>query len=129
MADISRLLSKDYGELFSFIYQNGLKPGKTMAFYYSSQLPFIMEAAVEVDKLPAQTTGRIKINKLNGGYAVIAHYKGPYDRVSIAYTAIGNWLKQQNKSAAGAPFEVYLDDPSTVKDPFDLRTDVYQLIK
>ncbi|MDP4217379.1 MAG: hypothetical protein Q8927_14345, partial [Bacteroidota bacterium] len=33
MADISQIMGRDYGELFAFVGQNGLKPGRTMAFY------------------------------------------------------------------------------------------------
>ena len=127
--DISAVLSKSYPELFTFVRQNGLKPGKLMAFYYSSQPPFVMEAGVEIDKMPNQTGGRIKINKVNGGNALIAHYSGPYDQIEIAYTAISNRLKEKNKVAGAPPFEVYLNDPYSVKDPFNLKTDVYQLLQ
>ena len=33
--DISKVLSRDYGELFTFVGKNSLIPGKAMAFYYS----------------------------------------------------------------------------------------------
>ena len=88
------ILGKDYAELFALINQNGLSPGKAMALYYSNKAPFILDAAVEVDRFPAQTTGRIKINKLKGGNAIIAHYKGPYEHIGVAYTALHTWLPQ-----------------------------------
>jgi effector-binding domain-containing protein len=127
--DMSQVINKAYGELFSFINQNGLQPGRVMGFYHTYQPPFVLDAAVEVDKFPFQVTGRIKINKVNGGNAVIAHFKGPYEQVAIAYTAISQYLKEKNKTAAGKPFEVYLNDPGSVKDPSELLTDVYQLIQ
>jgi effector-binding domain-containing protein len=100
-----------------------------MAQYYSVQPVFIVDVAVEVDKFPTRTQGRIKINKIDGGKAVIAHYKGPYGQIGMAYAAIVSWLKEGNKIADGRPFEVYLDDPATVQDPSELRTDIYQLTK
>lgn len=127
--DISRIIGAGYGELFTFINQAGLTPGRVMAFYYTYQPPFKMDIAVEVNKVPPQTTGRIKLNRIFGGKAIIAHYQGPYEKVEIAYTAIANWLKEHNQEAKGRPFEVYLNDPFTVKDPYELRTDVYQLIR
>jgi effector-binding domain-containing protein len=129
MEDISRVIGAGYGELFTFINQTGLIPGKVMAFYYTYQPPFKMDIAVEVNKIPAQTTGRIKLNKIFGGKAIVARYRGPYEKVEIAYTAIADWLKQHQQEAKGLPFEVYLNDPATVKDPYELRTDVYQLTR
>jgi effector-binding domain-containing protein len=98
--DISRIIGAGYGELFTFINQSGLTP-----------------------------TGRIKLNRIFGGKAIIARYQGPYEKVDIAYTAITNWLKEHNREAKGRPFEVYLNNPAAVKDPFELRTDVYQLMR
>lgn len=127
--DLSGVFSKDYGELFLYIRQNGLTPGKVMARHYSIQPPFILDVAVEVDKLPTRTTGRIKIDKTKNGNAIIAHYKGPYEQIGIAYAAIDGRLKERNKIADGRPLEVYLNDPMTVQDPSGLRTDIYQSIK
>jgi effector-binding domain-containing protein len=127
--DIGRLLNKDYQELFSYIDRRKLKAGKVMAFYYSSQLPFVFDAAVEVNSLPVKLTGRIKGKKIKGGDAIVVHYQGSYDQVGAAYTAITKWMKENNKKALEQPFEVYLNDPLTVKDPQQLRTDVYQRIQ
>jgi effector-binding domain-containing protein len=129
MEDISRVIGAGYGELFTYINQSGLLPGKVMAFYHTYQPPFKMDIAVQVNKIPAQTTGRIKLNRIFGGKAIVAHYQGPYEKVEMAYTAISGWLKQHNQEAKGRPFEVYLNDPATVKDPSELRTDVYQLTR
>jgi len=127
--DFNRLLQRDYAQLFSFIIQQGLRPGKIMVFYHTMQPPFVFDAAVEVDKFPVRLTDRMRINKTRGGPVLIAHYKGPYDQIAVAYTAIKEWLEQHNKQVCGFPFEVYLNNPSSVKDPFELRTDVYQELK
>lgn len=100
-----------------------------MAFYHTSRLPFIFEPAVEVDQLPTQFMGRIKGKKIEGGNAIVVHYQGPYDQVGRAYAAITKWLKENNKQPFQQPFEVYLNDPATVKDPQQLRTDVYQRLQ
>ena len=128
-ADISGVLNKGYGELFMFIYQQKLQPVKIMSFYHSSQPPFVMDAAIEVNKGPGTLAGRIKTKRIKGGNAVVVHYRGPYDQIGNAYTVIGNWLTKNNKQAVEPPFEVYLNDLVTVKDPKLLRTDVYQRFK
>lgn len=125
-ADISRLLSKGYGELFAFINQQRLQPAKIMAFYHSSQPPFVTDAAVEVNRVPDKLAGRIKSKTIEGGNALVVHYQGAYEQIGVVYAVINNWLTKNNKKAVEAPFEVYLNDPVTVKDPKLLRTDVYQ---
>ena len=122
-------LGKDYSELFSFIFQHGLNPGKILATYFSSSSPVVFEPAVEIRKVPAQTIGRIQFKKINGGKVIIAHFQGPYSEIRSAYQEILNYMKANNKEAIGQPFEVYLNNPSTVKDPYDLKTDLYQPIR
>lgn len=129
MADISRAIGAGYGELFTYINQTGLQPGRVMAFYITYKPPIIMKTAVEVNRVPDKLAGRIRVDKIPAGSAIIAHYKGPYEKVEFAYNAIADWLKQHKKEAARPPFEVYLNDPATVKDPYELRTDVYQFLK
>lgn len=127
--NISQLFERDYGELFRFIGKNRLIPDKVIAFYHSYGPPFSLDAAVEVNRIPGLPSERIKAKYLAGGNAVIARYRGPYEQVGMAYAAIANWLKEHKKATKDKPFEVYLNDPSEVTDPFELRTDVYQLIK
>lgn len=127
-ADMGRIFSKDYGELYRYIYQNGLKPGKLLARYYSVQPFFVFDVGVEVDKLPLAQEGEIKVNRLEGGWAIIAHFKGPYEQIGFAYSAIQSWLAANNRSGNGQPFEVYLNQPGNVQDAFELRTDIYQPI-
>ena len=57
---------------------------------------------------------------------MIAHILGPYDQVGQAYTAIGKWMNENHREAKSAPFEVYINDPASVKDPSEIETDVYQ---
>ncbi|HSC40424.1 MAG TPA: GyrI-like domain-containing protein [Chitinophagaceae bacterium] len=128
-AHIHLVLNRDYQELFMFTQQNALKTGKVMVFYHSARPPFILDAAVETDSLPDQTTGRIRINKYKEGNVLIAHYQGPYEQIGMAYTAISAWLREHQKTGIHTPFEVYLNNPAMVKDSYELRTDVYQYIK
>jgi effector-binding domain-containing protein len=129
MAGLSKVIQSGYGELFAFINQNGLKPGKVMAFYHSYANPISLEVAVEVDHVPSVLSGRIQSKIVAGGEALVAHYTGPYEEMEIPYNAVANWLKDNNKQANGMPFEVYLNSPDTVKDKSELKTDVYQFLQ
>lgn len=124
--DIGSVFSKGYSELMKYTQENQLKSKKFLAWYYSMQSPWIMDIAVETDKLPSELRGRIKSRIEKGGEVLIAHMWGPYSELSQAYIQIENWLKQNNRVARGNPFEVYLNDPFTVKDPSEIQTDIYQ---
>jgi effector-binding domain-containing protein len=129
LEDFGQLMNRDYGELFTFINNNHLQPGKVIAFYYTAEEPFTMDVAVEVNKLPHVLTGRIKAIELEGGVAVVVHYQGPYEQIGAAYDELKNWMKQNNKKAMEMPFESYLNNPAAVKDLWELRTDIYQRIE
>ena len=123
---IKDVLGKGYGELMQFIQTNQLKPVKFMAWYYAMQPPWPVDIAVETDKIPAELKGRIQSRIQPGSEVIIAHMQGPYNKVEEAYIQIFNWMKRNNRKAKGAPFEVYLNDPVSVKSPMEIRTDVYQ---
>jgi effector-binding domain-containing protein len=123
---IKDVLGKAYGEIMQFMQQNQLQPLKFMAWYGSSQAPWIMDIAVEVNKPPGTASGRIHSKVQPGGEVLIAHILGPYDQVGQAYAAIGKWMNENHREAKSAPFEVYINDPASVKDPSEIETDVYQ---
>ena len=122
-------MGKNYGLLFSLIGQQQLKPGKIMGIYHTAAPPFIFDVAVEVAREPGQLAGSVQFKIIEGGDAVVVHFKGPYEQIEMAYLQIEDWLKKSNKQRAGPPIEVYLNDPATVKDKNELLTDVYQLIR
>jgi len=128
-AAISDKSGKAYGELMQFIQENKLQPQKFMAWYYAMQPPWPMDIAVETNSIPAQMSGRIQSKTQPGGNVIIAHMWGPYNQVGQAYHKIESWLKETKYKAKGKPFEVYLNDPSTVKSPFEIQTDIYQPIE
>lgn len=123
---IKDVLGKAYGEIMQFVQQNQLQPLKFMAWYGSVRPPWIMNVAVEVNKIPEAVNGRIHSKVQPGGEVLIAHILGPYDQVGQAYSAIGKWMNENARKAKSAPFEVYINDPATVKDPSEIQTDVYQ---
>lgn len=129
MNDVGKTFQKGYAELFAFIQQNGLKPKGALAFYENFSDPITLEIAVEVEKLPKKVQGRISKKTFAGGKAVVAHYTGPYESLNLAYSSISQWLMDNNRKASGFPFESYLNAPDEVKDMFDLKTDVFQLIE
>lgn len=124
--EIGTIFNNDYAELMRFVRENQLAPKRFLAWYYSVRSPWIMDVAVETDRLPSELKGRVKSRIEKGGEVFIAHMLGPYSELGKAYTQIENWLNQNKRLAKGKPFEVYLNDPFTVKDPSEIQTDIYQ---
>jgi effector-binding domain-containing protein len=120
------LFGKDYGEMMRFMQQNKLEALKFMAWYHTKQAPWQMEVAVQANAIPEILSGRIQSKIQQGGEVLIAHMQGPYEELGKAYREIENWLKENNRKAKGSPFEVYINDPGSVKSSYELRTDIYQ---
>lgn len=128
--EIGPKLGEAYGEIGKFYKELGIKvTGAPMAFYSGAAYPMQIEAAVPVDKLPPAAGGRINTKQLMEGRAVVIHFYGPYSLLQKGYNKIADWMKANNKEANGAPYEVYIGDPGTTKDPYQVQTDIYQPIK
>lgn len=127
--EIGMYLNVSYIALCTFINQRRLSAGRTMAFYYTYISPFAVEAAIEVDSIPIVLDSFVNTRIVEGGEALVAHYKGPYEEVTFAYRAIEKWLHDNHRKAKGLPFEVYLNDPIAIKDKNKLLTDICQFIQ
>ncbi len=127
MTDIGPLLQKAYGEMGDVLKtQNLSMSGAPMAWYYTESEPFVVDAAIPVSAKPRAAGGRIKLRDLPAGPAVVVHYYGPYEESGAAYEKIREWITAQGKKAKGAPFEVYMDDPTTKSSMYEVRTDIIQ---
>ncbi|MEJ7736568.1 MAG: GyrI-like domain-containing protein [Chitinophagaceae bacterium] len=130
MSDIGTNLAKNYVEIGSIMKINNLSyAGMPLAWYYSQTEPYVIEAGIPVNKKPSKLNGRIKVKHVAGVNAVVVHFWGPYEMTSKAYPMIRKWLEQNNKTAAGVPYDVYVTDPTTVKDPYQIQTDIFQPFK
>lgn len=126
-AEIGPKLQKAYGEMGQLLQSAQLSMQRApMAWYYSSAEPYVLEAAVAVDKTPKNTPGRIRFRQVAGGKALVAHYFGPYEESKIAYKQIQDWILAHKATAKGAPYEIYMDDPTTKKSMYEVRTDIVQ---
>lgn len=76
---------------------------------------FVAEAPFQVITIPG------------GAFAKTTHY-GSYDQIGAAYEALHAWMNANNRVAAGAPFEVYVDDPATTPAN-QVKTEVFYPIQ
>jgi len=126
-SDIGPVLQKAYGEIGELINKDQLTfTSAPMAWFYSNSAPYVLEAAIPVNKAPGNTTVRIKYKTVPAENAVVVHFYGPYEETNLAYAKIQDWLKANNKKAKGTPYDVYVDDPTTKKSMYEVRTDIIQ---
>jgi effector-binding domain-containing protein len=111
------------------VKQNKLKvTGAPMAWYRTQKPPFFFEAGVPVDKKPAKLPKNILFRTIGGDSAIIAHFYGPYEQMSVAYETLNDWMKDRKKKLRSPAYEVYIGDPIDKEgnpiDPFKVQTDI-----
>lgn len=80
-----------------------------------------LDALRPLRELPA---GDIGASELPAGPAAVATHWGPYDGLPATYGRLHDWIHAQGREDSLGPWESYLDDPDSVPDPADLRTEV-----
>lgn len=129
ISDIGPTLQKAYGEMQEIVKSENLQlAGMPMAYFLTESAPYILEAALPVNKSPSKTNGRIKLRTTPDADAVVVRYYGPYEQDSAAYSKIREWLKTSSRKPKGRPYELYVDDPTTKPSMYEVRTDIIQLL-
>jgi effector-binding domain-containing protein len=128
---LSQKLAKIYGiKLAEFIKKNKLKvTGPPMAWYKTQKAPFFFEAGIPIDKKPKKLPKGFIIKQTGGGArAIVAHYFGPYEETPQGYAVLKEWITDEHKSIAAAPYEIYVSDPigkdGQPIDPYKVQTDI-----
>jgi effector-binding domain-containing protein len=132
---ISLKLGNIYGaKLQEYIKKNNLKTtGAPMAWYKKQKAPYFFEAGIPVNKKGTKSVSGVQFRELSACKAVIAHFYGPFELLPQGYDAIKEWMKDNKKKAAGAPYEMYITDPVDKNgkpvDPYKIQTDIIFPIK
>lgn len=127
---LSQKLAKIYAEKLSdCILKNKLKSmGAPVAWYKTQKAPFFFEAGIPVDRKPNKLPRGINYKRVSSGNVMIAHFYGPYEETVQAYQLLKEIIKDRKKTMAGAPYEIYIDDPigkdGVVKDPYKVQTNI-----
>jgi len=126
MATIGPKMGEFYGELMGFMGKKKVQPsGPPFCLYYTWENNiFDMEACVPVAK-PIPVEGRIKAGTLKAGNVAKVEFLGPYDKTGYGHEFAMDWIKKNNKKVNGAPWETFMNDPMTEKDPNKLLTIIY----
>jgi effector-binding domain-containing protein/competence protein ComGC len=127
-----KVFSKGFGEIMQFAKANKLQfKGHPFARYlrYDTITQFsVMDMGIPIEKAE-KGKGRVRIENIPAGNAVVAYYFGPYDKTGPAYNALHQYCKENGKVITGGPSEIYITDPMTEKDQMKVETDIVFPVK
>jgi effector-binding domain-containing protein len=131
VAEIGLFMETYMPQLYIYVIRQG---GKMAGHPYSINYNWdpdgmiLVEAGVPLEEAIAGE-GVIKATNSPGGKAVKAAYFGPYEDIAPVYEALEQYITVMKMEFNGAPWEVYITDPSEEPDPMKWETIVYFPIK
>jgi effector-binding domain-containing protein len=84
----------------------------------------VVAAVASLRPLAECEPGEIGNSELPGGRAAVTVHHGSYDGLKDTYERLRGWIAAQGLEAGAGPWESYINDPSEVSDPSELRTEV-----
>ncbi|NCT16140.1 MAG: hypothetical protein COW67_02360 [Flavobacteriales bacterium CG18_big_fil_WC_8_21_14_2_50_32_9] len=94
-------------------------------YHYWSDSIIDIEAGIPVEKAYEPNNNRIKLNKIDTGNYVTATHYGAYERLPETYFGINEWMRKNEVHVIGAPWEMYVTDPSGEPNPDKWETIIY----
>jgi effector-binding domain-containing protein len=126
-AEIGSFFSSALTEICELVAEQAVRyAGPPLTIYHcadSKEAEVDLEVALPVAE-PIEPAGRVEAIVVPGGLVATTMHCGPYAEVGPAYRALAEWIQEHGHEHAGPPREVYLTDPSEVKDPGAYRTEV-----
>ena len=129
-SDIGQL----YGEIFGYLGSQGItKPAGPTIFIGHD--PEYKESDVDVEAgVPISNAipgaGRVSVYELPGmEQAACTIYKGPYENIGEAYSAIMSWTEDNGYQITGPDRELYLTSPADTDDPAQYVTEIQFPVK
>jgi effector-binding domain-containing protein len=122
-AELARILPTVHGHVMA---KGGQMAGMPFLRYLGmGTATFSIQAGVPVaEAMPGE--GEIRSIELPGGRTATTLFLGPYHEVANAWDALNAWCADQGIEVDFGGWDVYENDPSTVTDPSQLRTRIYQ---
>lgn len=122
-AELARILPTVHGHVKA---KGGTMAGMPFLRYLGmGATTFSIQAGVPVAE-PIPGDGEIQSTELPGGRTATTLFLGPYHEVGKAWDALNAWCTDQGIEVDFGGWDVYENDPSTVSDPSQLRTRIYQ---
>ncbi|PZF81427.1 MerR family transcriptional regulator [Jiangella anatolica] len=114
-----------YHRLYDAIAAAGGRPDGSPRLVYLDLADdtWTVEACVPVAGLTRAPDG-FSLHRARGGLAAVTLHVGPYEELGIAYREVESWIDAQGLRSAGAPYDVYVNDPAEVNDPSKFETEI-----
>lgn len=131
MSEIGKKMGELFGQLFTYVGSNNIQiAGAPFAVYYSYDPKgnTVFEVGVPVSTA-SKDAGDVKYKEFAAMKVASTIYIGPYEKMTPAYTAVENYMKENKLEATGIAWEIYIKDPSTEKDPNNYQTLIYFPVK
>jgi effector-binding domain-containing protein len=127
-AQLAKVVPEACGQVWKVIQAQKIPgAGRHVALYRDDAIN--LEVGVEMAQ-PFARTSEVIASSLPPGRVATAVHMGPYQQLHFAHVAIRDWCKKQGHALAGPNWEIYGHwDQSWNKDPSQIRTDVFYLLK
>lgn len=127
---IEETLGKLYGELMAELNKQALEQeGMPFATYHEWNPPTCdVEAGIATKSL-GKKTARVAAYETGTKEVVYLSHFGSYESTEASHIRLNEWMAENNREAAGPPFEVYVTDPGEEPDPAKWQTDIYYPLK
>ena len=112
-------MGKSLMELYNWLGKNKVMPaGAPFGVYFDDPMKVKPESTkYEVCvPVPAGTKGdkMVKVKKFGPAQVASALHIGPYDKISLTYGKLSEWIMKNNYEIVGPPHEFYLNSPDQV---------------
>lgn len=127
---ISTDSGRTYTRLYDLIGREGITPAgpPRLVYHRMAEDSWTIECCAPVTGVSQAPEGFV-LRTFPGGRAAHALHVGPYDELGMAYREVEVWIDNQGLTTANPPFDVYLNDPSEVKDPSKFETEIVWPVK
>jgi effector-binding domain-containing protein len=130
-SEVGSKMGEIYKKIYAYAAENKIMPaGPPFSVYYSYEPngKTVFEAGIPVIK-QVSTSGEILFKEYPPMKVLKTTYVGEYEKMAPVYEKITQYIKDQKLESLNICWEVYLTDPSTLKNPADNKTLIYFTIK
>jgi effector-binding domain-containing protein len=136
-AELTEAQGQSLQQLWSSIHRRGVKPAGPPFVRYHTLGDTETDLEVGIPVVDASSgEGQVAAGELPGGAAVTTWHIGSHDGLGNAYARLAAWLKENEREADGAAWEVYTwidpalePNPSAWPPPSEWHTQLVQPIK